>query len=79
MAQAPDRVVDVRTRTVLRVLWIIIGVAILLAVIWIARRVVTWVLIALFLALALDPLVNFIQRRGRVKRHRRSRSRSRFS
>jgi predicted PurR-regulated permease PerM len=64
----PDRVVDFRTRTVLRVLAIIIGVAVLLAVIWIARRVVTWVFIALFLALALDPLVNFIQRRGRLKR-----------
>lgn len=64
----PERVVDFRTRTVLRVLSIIIGVAVLLAVIWIARRVVTWVFIALFLALALDPLVNFIQRRGRFKR-----------
>ena len=60
--------VDVRTRTVLRVLSIIIGVAILLEVTWIARRVVTWLFIALFLALALDPLVNFIQRRGRFKR-----------
>jgi predicted PurR-regulated permease PerM len=65
---APEHVVDVRSRTVLRVLAIVIGVAVLLAVIWIARRVVTWVFIALFLSLALDPLVNVIQRRGRFKR-----------
>src|SRR6185437_12357655 len=45
-----------------------IGVAVLLAVIWITRRVVTWVFIALFLAIALDPLVNTIQRRARVRR-----------
>ena len=60
--------VEFRTRTILRVLSILIGVAILLEVTWIARRVVIWVFIALFLALALDPLVNFIQRRGRLKR-----------
>jgi predicted PurR-regulated permease PerM len=64
----PDRVVDFRTRTILRLLAIIIGVAILLAVIWIARRVVVWILIALFLALALDPFVGWIQKRGKLKR-----------
>src|SRR5436853_7186483 len=63
-----ERVVEVRSRTVLRVLALVIGVAVLLAVIWIARRVVTWVFIALFLSLALDPLVNLIQWRGRFKR-----------
>jgi predicted PurR-regulated permease PerM len=63
-----QRVVEVRSRTVMRVLALVIGVAVLLAVIWIARRVVTWVFIALFLSLALDPLVNLIQRRGRFKR-----------
>jgi predicted PurR-regulated permease PerM len=33
-------------------------------VLWLARQVLTWILIALFLALALDPAVSFIQRRG---------------
>ena len=62
----PERVVDVRTRTILRVLGIAIAVAVVLEVVWISRQVITWVLISLFLALALDPFVSWIQRRGRV-------------
>jgi len=64
----PERVVDLRPRTILRVLVIVIAVAVGLEVVWIARHVITWVLIALFLALALDPLVGWIQRRGRIPR-----------
>jgi predicted PurR-regulated permease PerM len=63
-----ERVVDLRPRTILRVLGIVIVVAVTLEVIWIARHVLSWVVISLFLALALDPLVNFIQRRGRIGR-----------
>jgi predicted PurR-regulated permease PerM len=37
-------------------------------VIWIARHVLSWVVIALFLALALDPLVGMIERRTRLGR-----------
>jgi predicted PurR-regulated permease PerM len=59
----PERVVDLRPRTILRVLLIVLAVAVLLEVIWIARHVLSWVVIALFLALALDPFVGFIQRR----------------
>jgi predicted PurR-regulated permease PerM len=64
----PERVVDVRTRTILRVLGVTIAVAVLLEVVWISREVITWVLVSLFLALALDPLVSWIERRGRVGR-----------
>ena len=64
----PERVVDLRPRTVLRVLLIVIAVAISLEVIWIARHVLAWVVIALFLALALDPLVGRIQRFTRLGR-----------
>jgi predicted PurR-regulated permease PerM len=64
----PERVVDLRPRTVLRVLMIVIAVGITLEVIWIARHVLAWVVIALFLALALDPLVGWIERRGRLNR-----------
>jgi len=64
----PERLVDVRTRTVLRVLAVTIAVAILLEVVWIARHVISWLLISVFLALALDPLVSWIERRGRLKR-----------
>jgi predicted PurR-regulated permease PerM len=61
-------VVDFRTRTVLRILLIVLCVAITLEVVWIARHVLAWVVIALFLALALNPLVSFIQRHTRLSR-----------
>ena len=65
---APERVVDFGTRTVLRVLALAICVGILVELVWLSRGVLAWVVIALFLALALDPLVGFIQRRGRLRR-----------
>ena len=58
--------VELRTRTLLRVLSIVIAVAVTLEVVWIAREVVAWIVISLFLALALDPLVGLIQRRLRL-------------
>jgi predicted PurR-regulated permease PerM len=64
----PERVVDLRPRTILRVLAIVLVVAVSLEVVWIARHVLAWVVIALFLALALDPLVGWIERRGRIGR-----------
>ena len=64
----PERVVDLRTRTILRVILITIGVAVLLAVLWAVRHIVAWIVVALFLALALDPLVSWIQRRGGLGR-----------
>jgi predicted PurR-regulated permease PerM len=64
----PERVVDLRPRTILRVLLIVLLVAIVLEVVWISRHVLSWVVIALFLALALDPLVGFIERRTGLAR-----------
>jgi predicted PurR-regulated permease PerM len=64
----PERVVDFRTRTIVRLLLIAIAALVLVELVLAAQRVLTWVAIALFLALALDPLVNLIQRRVRVKR-----------
>jgi predicted PurR-regulated permease PerM len=63
-----ERVVDLRPRTIMRVLLIVIGVAVSLEVIWIARHVLAWVVVALFLALALDPMVGWIQRRSKLGR-----------
>jgi predicted PurR-regulated permease PerM len=63
-----ERIVDLRPRTVLRILLIVLAVALTLEVIWIARHVISWMLIALFLALALDPLVGLIQRRLHLNR-----------
>jgi predicted PurR-regulated permease PerM len=65
---APERTVDFRPRTILRVLVIVLGVAIMLEVVWIVRHVLAWVVIALFLALALDPLVRAIEGRSKLGR-----------
>jgi predicted PurR-regulated permease PerM len=61
--EATERIIDFRPRTVLRVLAIIIATAIVLEVIWIARHVISWIFIALFLALALNPAVDWLERR----------------
>ena len=60
----PERLVRVRLRTILMIIAAIVGVAVLLEVVWIARHVLTWIFVALFLALALNPAVDWFQRRG---------------
>ncbi len=59
-----DRFVRFRVRTVLGLLAILLVVFVALWVVWVARHVLVWVLISVFLALALDPLVRWLQRRG---------------
>jgi predicted PurR-regulated permease PerM len=63
-----ERLVRLRLRTILSLLATIIAVAIVLEVVWIARHVLTWVLISLFLALALNPAVEWFQRHGVPRR-----------
>ncbi len=64
MAAMAERVVSFRVRTILTVLALAIAVWALLHIVSIARHVVVWFLIALFLALAINPLVERIQGRG---------------
>jgi predicted PurR-regulated permease PerM len=59
-----ERIVRFRVRTILSVLGLVIAVWVLLQLISIARHVIVWFLIALFLALAINPLVEWLQRRG---------------
>ena len=59
----PVRVVDFLPRTVFRIVGILLATAIVLEVVWIARHVLTWIFIALFLALALNPAVDRLERR----------------
>ena len=59
-----ERVVRFRPTTILALLGITIGVFLVLELVWIARQVLTWVLIAIFLALAMNPAVNWFQKRG---------------
>jgi len=60
----PERLVRFRLHTILALLATIIAVAVTLEVLWIARHVLTWVLISVFLALALNPGVEWLQRHG---------------
>src|SRR5439155_2314634 len=64
---APERIVHFRPRTILAIIGIVVAVGIVLWVVWIARHVLTWVVTSLFLAMALNPLVGFLQSHG-IKR-----------
>jgi predicted PurR-regulated permease PerM len=58
-----ERVIRVPPRTTLSVMAVGLSLVGLLVVLWAARQVLTWILIALFLALAINPWVEFLQRR----------------
>ena len=53
-----------RSRTVLGVLGLALLVAALVFLVYSSWRIITWLLIALFLAMALNPAVEFFERRG---------------
>jgi predicted PurR-regulated permease PerM len=63
-----DRIVHFRPRTIFAVLGILILVGVVLYVLWVARHVVSWVLISLFLTLALNPAVSWLQAHGVASR-----------
>ena len=67
LQSVPERLVRIRPRVVLVVLGVILAAGVGLWMLWIARQIVTWILISMFLALALNPAVDALQRRG-VKR-----------
>ncbi len=60
----PQRMVRLGPRTVLGVLAVILAVAAVIAIVWIAGQFITWVLISIFLALAINPAVEWLIRRG---------------
>ena len=64
MVEAPERVVLIRPRTIFVVLGITLLVFFALSFVYLAWHVITWILIALFLALALNPAVGFFERKG---------------
>src|SRR3954453_20678459 len=49
---------------IVQVSLILIGIAAALWVVWISRHVITWILVSLFLAMAINPGVEALQRRG---------------
>lgn len=59
-----ERWVRFPVRTILVVIGLVLAVWGLLQVLSLARQVLTWILIAAFLAMALNPAVDWLQRRG---------------
>jgi predicted PurR-regulated permease PerM len=66
--EIPERVVRVHLRTALSVTATLIAVFVVLYLLWLTRQVIVWLLIAIFLAIALDPLVAWFQRHGLASR-----------
>ncbi len=59
-----ERVVRFRPRAVLVVLGIILAAIVLIEIVQVARGVLTWIFVAVFLALALNPAVDWLMARG---------------
>jgi len=66
MATSPttERVVYIRPRTILQVLGILLATLAVLTFVYLAWHIITWILVAVFLALALNPAVEKFERRG---------------
>jgi predicted PurR-regulated permease PerM len=63
-----ERLVTFRPRAVVSVLLVILAAAAVLQVAWVTRDVLIWLLIALFLAMALNPAVDWLLDKGIPRR-----------
>jgi predicted PurR-regulated permease PerM len=63
-----ERVVSITVRTVLAVIGLVIAAWALLSIVVITRQVISWILVSIFLALALNPAVEWFMRHGIKKR-----------
>jgi predicted PurR-regulated permease PerM len=63
-----ERVVSFRPRAVLQTTGVLLGVAVGLWVVYVARQTITWVFVALFLTLALSPAVSALEQHGLRRR-----------
>jgi predicted PurR-regulated permease PerM len=63
-----ERLVRFRPRAILIVIGLILGTIVVIQLLSATRGVLIWILIALFLAMALNPPVDWLLRRGIVKR-----------
>jgi predicted PurR-regulated permease PerM len=66
-SMTPEHYVSVRARTVFMVAGVLLAVAAVVEVVLSSERVLVWIFVSLLLALALNPAVDALQRRG-VKR-----------
>ncbi len=63
-----ERVIRFQVRTVAAVAGTVIGVVFLLALLWSLRQILVWLGIAIFLAVAMNPLVALFERAGLKRR-----------
>ncbi|MCP9484285.1 MAG: AI-2E family transporter [Gaiellaceae bacterium MAG52_C11] len=63
-----ERLVRFRPRAIVAVLGIILAAVVLIQVIQVARDVLIWILVAVFLAVALNPAVEWLQAHGVARR-----------
>jgi predicted PurR-regulated permease PerM len=63
-----ERVVTFRPRTIVTCAALLVAVGVVLWVVWVSRRVLVWTFVSAFLAVALSPAVDAIQRRGLHRR-----------
>jgi predicted PurR-regulated permease PerM len=62
----PQRVVSFNPRNIVSVTLILVGLALALWVLYASRHVLTWVFVAAFLAMALNPAVESVERHARI-------------
>jgi predicted PurR-regulated permease PerM len=58
-----ERVVSFRPRTIVTAAVLLVAVAVVLWIVWVSRRVLIWTFVSAFLAVALSPAVDALQRR----------------
>ena len=68
MAGNDERVVSFRPRTIVTAAALLVAVGVVLWVAWVSRRVLVWTFVSAFLAVALSPGVDALQRRGLHRR-----------
>ena len=64
----PQRLVLFRVRTILNIVGIVLAVALVVEVVLLSKQVLAWIFIAVFLALALNPAVEWLQAHGLRRR-----------
>ena len=64
MAGPDERVISFRPRTIITAAVLIVAIGVVLWVVWVSRRVLIWTFVSAFLAVALNPAVGAVQRRG---------------
>ena len=64
MAGPDERVVSFRPRTIITAAVLLVAIGVVLWIVWVSRRVLIWTFVSAFLAVALNPAVGALQRRG---------------